>query len=77
MSSTSHMMMPHHSTDHLRLVSRALTKRPSLHGEEYLAAEKTVVEEHRAEQGPHARSGLCRSNSCETKEMKKPSQEEG
>ncbi len=57
LSSTSHQMMAHHSTTHLLLVSRTLTKVSSLHGEEYLAAENTVVEEHRAEQGPHARSG--------------------
>jgi hypothetical protein len=53
-SSTSHLMMAHHSTTHLLLVSLAVTKWSSLHGEEYLAAENTVVEEHRAEQGPHA-----------------------
>ena len=63
--------MTHHSTAHLLLVSLALTKGSSLHGDEYLTAKNTVVEEHRAEQGPHARSGLCRSNSCETREVKK------
>ena len=51
------LMMAHHSTTHLLLVSLAVTKRSSLHGEEYLAAENTVVEEHRAEQGPPARPG--------------------
>jgi len=56
-TSTSHLMMAHHSTTHLLLVSRALTKRSSLHGEEYLAGENTVIEEHRAPQGPRARSG--------------------
>ncbi len=49
--------MAHNSTTYLLLISRALTKRSGLHGEEYPAAENTVVEEHRAEQGPHARSG--------------------
>ena len=56
-SSTSHLMIAHHSITHLLLFSRALTKRSSLHGEEYLAGENTVVEEHRASQGPHARPG--------------------
>jgi len=47
-SSTSHLMMVHHSTTHLLLVSLAVTKRSSLHGEEYLSAENTVADEHRA-----------------------------
>ena len=44
LSSPSHLMMADHSTTHLLLVSLALTKRSSLHGKEYLAAENTVVE---------------------------------
>jgi len=70
-------MMAHYSITHLLLFSRALTKRSSLHGEEYLAAENTVVEEHRAKQGPHERPGGCETNSCETGEMKESSKEEG